>query len=193
MGLIEDLRIQRGMEEAEAAKQAEIATRQRAESEAEQARQRAEREARVAALHSSAVPELAEEFAGLLKKPAWGSSISPSIKIDLERTSKTYDESTGGLLHHDTLHVTTYEKRSISIEGQVDGSVRIGDRTLSAADARIRNVVETALEHAYKNPTVIQDGKDTISENAIRAEERASRDEARNAARYPSDPGTSHT
>jgi hypothetical protein len=140
MGQIEDLRNQR------AAKAAEI-QRNNSERQAVEA-------AKSAALKASAVPELLSEFGGLINVPIERNSNS-SISLVLE-DSECSDYLGENYMKSGGTYTVTQVKSTICAEGLEDGSVKIGDQIYPAEVARDRKKIESALEKAYKNPTVVR-------------------------------------
>lgn len=144
MGLIEGLRRKKVEDETRAVREkavTEARERERLEeARIENAKKSAEIKARINALNSTLVPEIAGEFASLTGKRIEVSAFCLYFRID--------EHVDVHRLRSELVHNSTY----FIMEGQLDGSVEIGDTILSHDQANIPTVVERALERAYQNP-----------------------------------------
>lgn len=150
MGFIEELRRQKVERETRTAKEKAEAEQKRTKEQEEHLRklmqQETERQAKIRALDSSVVPQIAAEFASLTKKGVYRDAYDIGrLHFLLGSGTRSVPSRDGG---HDVIETTTF----FDIEGQVDGSVKIGDRILNQTEAINLGSVETALERAYQNP-----------------------------------------
>lgn len=146
MGFIEELRRQRTEAEVRGARERAEADerfqqrmqREHDEEERKNAQKAIEDRARRDALETSVVLRLVRELAEVTEKSLLPLGVGILFIID----KKTDYPSSG-------VRRTT---RYFEIEGQVDGSVRIGDRTLTQYQASISSIVDSVLEKAYHHP-----------------------------------------
>lgn len=179
MPTFEGLRRERAEAEEAAARQAtqnnERLAREAAEQKGKDEAARAEAEkmtAKARALSSSAVPALAEELADLIKGNFWyGRSTKGTVAF--ERTEEHSRQRSGGFFNGATTDTYVHREKFIDIEGQVDGSVKIGSRMLSAREARDPKIVERALESALNTPRIeTETNIRTVTDRERREQER---------------------
>lgn len=108
------------------------------------------REAKNRALDDSIVPKLTQELVSEIKPYRKEAYFHRGTDKDFSHQMTVYTELIDVDSHPE---VTTYEYSCINIQGNVDGSVKIGDTLLSAKDARDEKKVSGALINGFKNPT----------------------------------------
>lgn len=151
MGIIEDLRRQKAAAAEEAAsakaKSDELRKADNEKKTKEYEEEKAIRLAKGKALYSTIVPQLTQELAGLING-RFDSRDGRDGKIGIDMYTHV-DRVIG--IWKVKLTFTSY---SIDIEGQPDGTVKIGEKKLSQTEANNFNIVDDALKNAYLNPTI---------------------------------------